>query len=102
MKKDLPKTPDVMYDFIYNLWFIYNELCTMRIGEKLRNVQKSENKEKILRLVDLPSPPRKDSNDLPYRRHKRVIYEALCFDVVQGRMNGAPSETRTHSCRFAS
>ena len=31
-----------------------------------------------------------------------VIYKALCFDVTQGRMNGAPNETRTHSCRFAS
>ena len=31
-----------------------------------------------------------------------VIYEALCFVVAQGRMNGAPNETRTHSCRFAS
>ena len=24
-----------------------------------------------------------------------VIYEALCFDVAQGRLNGAPNETRT-------
>ena len=31
-----------------------------------------------------------------------VIYEALCFDAAQGRMNRAPNETRTHSCRFAS
>ena len=31
-----------------------------------------------------------------------VIYEALCFDVAPGQMNGAPNETRTHSCRFAS
>ena len=31
-----------------------------------------------------------------------VIYKALCFDVAQGQMNGAPNETRTHSCRFAS
>ena len=31
-----------------------------------------------------------------------VIYKALCFDVAQGRMNAAPNETRTHSCRFAS
>ena len=31
-----------------------------------------------------------------------VIYKALCFDVAQGRMSGAPNETRTHSCRFAS
>ena len=30
-----------------------------------------------------------------------VIYEALCFHVAQGRMNEAPNETRTHSCRFA-
>ena len=31
-----------------------------------------------------------------------VIYKALCFDVAQGRMNGVPNETRTHSCRSAS
>ena len=31
-----------------------------------------------------------------------VIYKALCFNVAQGRMNGAPNETRTHSCRSAS
>ena len=26
-----------------------------------------------------------------------VIYKALCFDEAQGRMNGAPNKTRTHS-----
>ena len=26
----------------------------------------------------------------------------FCFDVAQGRLNGAPNETLTHSCRFAS
>ena len=31
-----------------------------------------------------------------------VIYEALCFDVAQGRMNGVTNETWIHSCRFAS
>ena len=31
-----------------------------------------------------------------------VIYKALCIDVAQGLMNGAPNETRTHLCRFAS
>ena len=31
-----------------------------------------------------------------------VIYKALCFDVAQGRMNWAPNENRTQSCRFAS
>ena len=31
-----------------------------------------------------------------------VIYKALCFDVAQGRMNGAPNETQTLSCRFSS
>ena len=31
-----------------------------------------------------------------------VIYKAFCFDVAQGRMNGAPNETQTHSYRFAS
>ena len=31
-----------------------------------------------------------------------VIYDALCFDVAQDRMNGTPNETRTHSCKFAS
>ena len=27
---------------------------------------------------------------------------AFCSDVAQGRMKGAPNETRTHSWRFAS
>ena len=31
-----------------------------------------------------------------------VIYEAPCFNVAQGQMNGAPNETRTYSCRLAS
>ena len=31
-----------------------------------------------------------------------IIYKALCFDVAQRLMNGAPNETRTHWCRFAS
>ena len=31
-----------------------------------------------------------------------VIYKAFCLDVAQGRMNGAPNETRTHTYRFAS
>ena len=31
-----------------------------------------------------------------------VIYEALCFDVAQGRMNGVPNDNQNHSCRFAS
>ena len=30
-----------------------------------------------------------------------VIYLAFCLDVAQGPMNGALSETRTHSCWFA-
>ena len=30
------------------------------------------------------------------------IYKAFCVDVAQGHMKGAPNETRTHSCRFAS
>ena len=35
-------------------------------------------------------------------RYVVVIYEAFCVDATQGRMNGAPNEIRTHSCRFAS
>ena len=31
-----------------------------------------------------------------------VIYKALCFDMAQGQMNGAPNENQTHSWRFAS
>ena len=27
---------------------------------------------------------------------------SFCLDVAQGHMKGAPNETRTHSCRFAS
>ena len=31
-----------------------------------------------------------------------VIYWVFYLEVAQGRMNGAPNETWTHSCRFAS
>ena len=47
-----------MYDFIYNLWFIYNELCMMGMGEKTRNAikrKKCENQGKNSPLVALPS-----------------------------------------------
>ena len=37
-----------------------------------------------------------------YLQNPVAIYEALCFDVAQSQMNGAPNETRTHSCRLAS
>ena len=30
------------------------------------------------------------------------IYKAFYLDVAQDHMKGAPNETRTHSCRFAS
>ena len=29
-----------MYDFIYNLWFIYNEIYMMGMGENPRNIYK--------------------------------------------------------------
>ena len=31
-----------------------------------------------------------------------VVIYYFCLDVAQGHMKGAPNETRTHSCRFAS
>ena len=34
-----------MYDFIYNLWFIYNEFCMMGMREKARNIQKKKKNE---------------------------------------------------------
>ena len=42
------------------------------------------------------------SVEMIYKFQVYVIYKALCFDVAQGRMNGAPIETRTHPCRSAS
>ena len=33
-------------------------------------------------------------NRMTYIHTYIVIYEVLCFDVAQGRMNGAPNETR--------
>ena len=46
-----------MCDFIYNWWFIYNGYYMMGMGENPRNRQKTntKTKEKIPRLVDLPS-----------------------------------------------
>ena len=37
-----------------------------------------------------------------YTTKGALIYEGLYFDLAQGQINGAPNETRTHSCRFAS
>ena len=33
-------------------------------------------------------------------RSALIIYKAFCLDVAQGRMNGAPNEIRTYSCRL--
>ena len=45
-EKSLLKTPNVMYDFIYSLWFIYNE-CIWWGWEKKPKKRKDETKEKI-------------------------------------------------------
>ena len=73
MKKGLLKTPDVMYDFIYNLWFIYNELCMMGMGENPRNVQKAKTRKKF--PVWLPSHP------------PSTKMEADCFPVSENTEN---------------
>ena len=55
-EKGLFKTPNEMRDFICNLWFIYNECIWWEWEKKPRNLQKAKTKEKIPRLVALPSP----------------------------------------------
>ena len=56
MEKDLLKTPEVMHDFIYKLWFFYKWIHMMGMGEKPRNIYKNkETKEKS--PVGLPSHP---------------------------------------------
>ena len=42
MKEDLLKTLKVMFDFIYNLWFIYNEFIWWE-GEKNPEIYTYEN-----------------------------------------------------------
>ena len=37
-----------------------------------------------------------------WTRTLAVIYKPFCLDVADGYINGAPNETRTHLCRFAS
>ena len=44
--KDLLKTLDVMYGFIYNLWFIHHEFYMMGMGEKPRNAIKRRKKKR--------------------------------------------------------
>ena len=44
-----------MDDFIYNIWFIYHKYDGNGRKKKHRNIQ-TKNKEKISRLVALPSP----------------------------------------------
>ena len=55
-EKGLLKIPKVMNDFIYNLWFIYNESIWWEWGEKNQN-ERDETKEKdFARLVPLHPP----------------------------------------------
>ena len=59
----------------------------------------------IIRCSRAHSFYRYDSGKSPYPElalSRVVIYEGLYFDLAQDQMNGAPNETRTHSCRFAS
>ena len=104
------KLPKIIGD--YKPWYIYRTVKTHKPGYPLQP---------IISQVTTPTYQfTKTINDLitPYLSHNYsikstkelieilkthiVIYKALCFDVAQGRMNGAPNETRTHSCRFAS
>ena len=54
-EKDLLKTPNGMYNFIYKWWFIYNECFMMGMGEKPRNIQKRMRKPRKKFPVWLPS-----------------------------------------------
>ena len=69
---------------------IYQDNFTVFANHRVKN----ERKRKDRQIFDLTREVKKLWNI--------VIYKALCFDVAQGRMNGAPNETRAHSCRFAS
>ena len=64
------------------------------LGQKTRPNNNQQQKKSNCKIVDFAV--------LADHRIKLVIYEAFCFDAAQGRMNGVPNETRTHSCRFAS
>ena len=55
MKKDLLKTPEVMHDFIYNLWFLQMNAYDGDGRKTPKYIQKQRNKGKIPRLVALPS-----------------------------------------------
>ena len=44
----------------------------------------------------------KNLHYLSFNLLKMEIYKVFCLDVAQSHMKGAPNETRTHSCRFAS
>ena len=55
MKKDLLKTPNVMYDFIYNFVIFLQWIYMIGMGEKPRNMYNTKNKEKF--PVWLPSHP---------------------------------------------
>ena len=39
---------------------------------------------------------------MAYNNLQWKFTKLFCLDVAQGHMKGAPNETRTHSCRFAS
>ena len=60
-----------MYDFIYNLWFIYHEFCMIGMGEKPRNIQNTKNKGKFAVWLSFHHPPPVDE------------MEANCFPVSE-------------------
>ena len=79
----------------------YHYISTLEYTRDLlkRQITPNETQTHSCRLASLVCKPLHHQR---YPAKRIVIYEGLCFDVAQGRMNGAPNETRTHSGRFAS
>ena len=75
METNVKKIPHVEFWKIINAWLLYFDL---RPGPK---------------MLFLGDTPEGSGNLLSF---------FFCLDVAQGHMKGAPNETRTHSCRFAS
>ena len=95
------------FSYVEIAWYVFYDIDSKREEDFLKNYTSKE----LYRLTTAQKRPSRVSveNNAVNNLHSTylwfrlfVIYYTFCLDVADGRMNGVPNETRTHSCRFVS
>ena len=97
-------------DLLYNDQHIHKESKAKRKNVSMRQIAKKTMLYPTTWMIDCLKLYKITDKDIKFitktmknsKVELIVIYEGLYFDLALGQMNGAPNETRTHSCRFAS